>query len=100
MTLEPLDKANAVRAEKGAAPIKEGSELHRAMSWVYQRALAKGEDDRAYDIHFRTDGYTRWDFNKTPDFYYVSYSTIFTPLMVLDYHEELAPIVARLQSLS
>ncbi|WP_455116364.1 hypothetical protein [Rothia mucilaginosa] len=100
VTLEPLDKANAVRAEKGAAPIKEGSELHRAMSWVYQRALAKGEDDRAYDIHFRTDGYTRWDFNKTPDFYYVSYSTIFTPLMVLDYHEELAPIVARLQSLS
>lgn len=100
VTLEPLDKANAVRAEKGAAPIKEGSELHRAMSWVYQHALAKGEDDRAYDIHFRTDGYTRWDFNKTPDFYYVSYSTIFTPLMVLDYHEELAPIVARLQSLS
>ena len=100
VTLEPLDKANAVRAEKGAAPIKEGSELHRAMSWVYQHALAKGEDDRAYDIHFRTDGYTRWDFNKTPDFYYVSYSTIFTPLMVLDYHEELAPIVARLQSRS
>lgn len=100
VTLESLDAANAVRAEKGAAPIKEGSELHRAMSWVYQHALARGEEARAYDIHFRTDGYTRWDFNETPDFYYTSYSTIFTPLMVLDYHEELAPIVARLQSLS
>lgn len=42
VTLESLDAANAVRAEKGAAPIKEGSELHRAMSWVYQHALAKG----------------------------------------------------------
>ena len=100
VTLEPLDKANAVRAEKGAAPIKEGSELHRAMSWVYQHALAKGEDSRAYDTSFSTNGYRPWDFNETPDFYYVSYSTIFTPLMVLDYHEELAPIVARLQSLS
>lgn len=100
VTLEPLGKANAARYKKRFAPIKRGSELHRAMSWVYQHALAKGEDDRAYDIHFRTDGYTRWDFNETPDFYYVSYSTIFTPLMVLDYHEELAPIVARLQSLS
>ena len=100
VTLEPLDAANAVRAEKGAAPIKEGSELHRAMSWVYQHALAKGEDSRAYDTSFSTNGYRPWDFNETPDFYYVSYSTIFTPLMVLDYHEELAPIVARLQSLS
>ena len=100
VTLEPLDKANAVRVEKGAAPIKEGSELHRAMSWVYQHALAKGEDSRAYDTSFSTNGYRPWDFNETPDFYYVSYSTIFTPLMVLDYHEELAPIVARLQSLS
>ena len=45
VTLEPLDKANAVRVEKGAAPIKEGSELHRAMSWVYQHALA-GEGGR------------------------------------------------------
>ena len=100
VTLESLDAANAVRTEKGAAPIKEGSELHRAMSWVYQHALAKGEDSRAYDTSFSTNGYRPWDFNETPDFYYVSYSTIFTPLMVLDYHEELAPIVARLQSLS
>ena len=100
VTLESLDAANAVRAEKGAAPIKEGSELHRAMSWVYQHALAKGEDSRGYDTSFSTNGYRPWDFNETPDFYYVSYSTIFTPLMVLDYHEELAPIVARLQSLS
>ena len=100
VTLESLDAANAVRAEKGAVPIKEGSELHRAMSWVYQHALAKGEDVRAYDTRFLTDGYTPGDFNETPDFYYASYRTIFTPLMVLDYHEELAPIVARLQSLS
>ena len=100
VTLEPLDKANAVRVEKGAAPIKEGSELHRAMSWVYQHALAKAEEDRGYDNNFLTNGYRPADFNETPDFYYVSYSTIFTPLMVLDYHEELAPIVARLQSLS
>ena len=100
VTLESLDAANAVRAEKGAAPIKEGSELHRAMSWVYQHALAKVEDDRGYDNNFLTNGYRPADFNETPDFYYVSYSTIFTPLMVLDYHEELAPIVARLQSLS
>lgn len=100
VTLESLDAANAVRAEKGAAPIKEGSELHRAMSWVYQHALAKGEDVRAYDTRFLTDGYTPGDFNETPDFYYVSYRTIFIPLMILDSHEELAPIVARLQSLS
>lgn len=100
VTLESLDKANAVRAEKGAAPIKEGSELHRAMSWVYQHALVKGEDIRAYNTNFLTSGYTPWDFNEIPDFYYASYPTIFTPLMVLDYHEELAPIVARLQSLS
>ena len=100
VTLESLDAANAVRAEKGAAPIKEGSELHRAMSWVYQHALAKAEEDRGYDNNFLTNGYRPADFNETPDFYYVSYSTIFTPLMVLDYHEELAPIVARLQSRS
>lgn len=100
VTLESLDAANAVRAEKGAASIKEGSELHRAMSWVYQHALAKVEEDRGYDNNFLTNGYRPADFNETPDFYYVSYSTIFTPLMVLDYHEELAPIVARLQSLS
>ena len=100
VTLESLDAANAVRAEKGAAPIKEGSELHRAMSWVYQHALAKVEEDRGYDNNFLTNGYRPADFNETPDFYYVSYRTIFTPLMVLDYHEELAPIVARLQSLS
>ena len=100
VTLESLDAANAVRAEKGAAPIKEGSELHRAMSWVYQHALAKVEENRGYDNNFLTNGYRPADFNETPDFYYVSYSTIFTPLMVLDYHEELAPIVARLQSRS
>ena len=100
VTLESLDAANAVRAEKGAAPIKEGSELHRAMSWAYQHALAKGEDIRAYNTNFFTNGYTPGDFNETPDFYYASYPTIFTPLMVLDYHEELAPIVARLQLLS
>ena len=100
VTLESLDAANAVRAEKGAAPIKEGSELHRAMSWVYQHALAKVEENRGYDNNFLTNGYRPADFNETPDFYYVSYRTIFTPLMVLDYHEELAPIVARLQSLS
>ena len=100
VTLESLDAANAVRAEKGATPIKEGSELHRAMSWVYQHALAKVEEDRGYDNNFLTNGYRPADFNETPDFYYVSYSTIFTPLMVLDYHEELAPIVARLRSLS
>ena len=98
--LESLDAANAVRAEKGVAPIKEGSELHRAMSWVYQHALAKVEENRGYDNNFLTNGYRPADFNETPDFYYVSYRTIFTPLMVLDYHEELAPIVARLQSLS
>ena len=100
VTLEPLDKANAVLSEKVVAPIKEVSELHRAMSWVYQHALAKVEEDRGYDNNFLTNGYRPADFNETPDFYYVSYSTIFTPLMVLDYHEELAPIVARLQSLS
>ena len=98
VTLEPLGKANAARYKKRFAPIKRGSELHRAMSWVYQHALAKGEDVRAYDTRFLTDGYTPGDFNETPDFYYASYRTIFTPLMVLDYHEELAPIVARLQS--
>ena len=100
VTLEPLGKANAARYKKRFAPIKRGSELHRAMSWAYQHALAKGGDIRAYDTNFFTNGYTPWDFNKTPDFYYASYRTIFTPLMVLDYHEELAPIVARLQSLS
>ena len=100
VTLEPLGKANAARYKKRFAPIKRGSELHRAMSWVYQHALAKGEDIRAYNTNFLTNGYTPWDFNETPDFYYASYRTIFTPLMVLDYHEELAPIVARLQSLS
>ena len=68
VTLESLDAANAVRAEKGTAPIKEGSELHRAMSWVYQHALAKGEDSRAYDTSFSTNGYRPWDFNETPDF--------------------------------
>jgi len=101
VTLESLDAANAVRAEKGAAPIKEGSELHRAMSWVYQHALRRPDDN--LDSVWLSVSYTEyntWEINKIPDFYYASYRTIFTPLMVLDYHEELAPIVARLQSLS
>ena len=101
VTLESLDAANAVRAEKGAAPIKEGSELHRAMSWVYQHALRRPDDN--LDSVWLSVSYTEyntWEINKIPDFYYASYRTIFTPLMVLDYHEELAPIVTRLQSLS
>ena len=36
VTLEPLGKANAARYKKRFAPIKRGSELHRAMSWAYQ----------------------------------------------------------------
>ena len=99
VTLESLDAANAVRTEKGAAPIKEGSELHRAMSWVYQHALRRPDDN--LDSVWLSVSYTEyntWEINKIPDFYYASYRTIFTPLMVLDYHEELAPIVARLQS--
>ena len=101
VTLEPLGKANAVRAEKGAAPIKEGSELHRAMSWVYQHALRRPDDN--LDSVWLSVSYTEyntWEINKIPDFYYASYPTIFTPLAILDYHEELTPIVARLQSLS
>lgn len=101
MTLESLDAANAVRAEKGAAPIKEGSELHRAMSWVYQHALRRPDDN--LDSVWLSVSYTEyntWEINKIPDFYYASYPTIFTPLAILDYHEELTPIVARLQSLS
>ena len=101
VTLESLDAANAVRAEKGAAPIKEGSELHRAMSWVYQHALRRPDDN--LDSVWLSVSYTEyntWEINKIPDFYYASYPTIFTPLAILDYHEELTPIVARLQSLS
>ena len=101
VTLESLDEANAVRAEKGAAPIKEGSELHRAMSWVYQHALRNfGDDLEGIWLGINNTEYKRWEINRTPDFYYASYPTIFTPLMILDYREELAPIVARLQSLS
>lgn len=101
VTLESLDAANAVRTEKGAAPIKEGSELHRAMSWVYQHALRRPDDN--LDSVWLSVSYTEyntWEINKIPDFYYASYPTIFTPLAILDYHEELTPIVARLQSLS
>ena len=101
VTLESLDAANAVRAEKGAAPIKEGSELHRAMSWVYQHALRRPDDN--LDSVWLSVSYTEyntWEINKIPDFYYASYPTIFTPLAILDYHEELTPIVARLQSRS
>ena len=101
VALESLDAANAVRAEKGAAPIKEGSELHRAMSWVYQHALRRPDDN--LDSVWLSVSYTEyntWEINKIPDFYYASYPTIFTPLAILDYHEELTPIVARLQSLS
>ena len=101
VTLESLDAANAVRAEKGAAPIKEGSELHRAMSWVYQHALRRPDDNLdSVWLSVSYTEYTTWGINKIPDFYYASYPTIFTPLAILDYHEELAPIVARLQSLS
>ena len=96
VTLESLDAANAVRAEKGAAPIKEGSELHRAMSWIKQHALKGEQEDGLYISHeFRVE-----NFYDTPDYYYIPYWSIFDPLMVLDNHEELAPIVARLQSLS
>lgn len=101
VTLESLDAANAVRAEKGAAPIKEGSELHRAMSWVYQHAMAKREDyDLPMNFNYPSADYVTWDAYRVPDFYFASHRTIFIPLMILDSHEELAPIVARLQSLS
>ena len=101
VALESLDAANAVRAEKGAAPIKEGSELHRAMSWVYQHALRRPDDNLdSVLLSVSYTEYNTWEINKIPDFYYASYPTIFTPLAILDYHEELTPIVARLQSLS
>ena len=101
VTLEPMDGANAVRAEKGAAPINRGSELHRAMSWVYQHALAKPDDySRVINFNYPSTEYTTWNAYNVPDFYFASYRTIFTPLMILDYREELAPIVARLKSLS
>ena len=101
VTLESLDEANAVRAEKGAAPIKEGSELHRAMSWAYQHAMAKREDyDLPMNFNYPSADYVTWDAYRVPDFYFASHRTIFIPLMILDSHEELAPIVARLQSLS
>ena len=101
VTLESLDAANAVRAEKGVAPIKEGSELHRAMSWVYQHAMAKREDyDLPMNFNYPSADYVTWDAYRVPDFYFASHRTIFIPLMILDSHEELAPIVARLQSLS
>ena len=101
VTLEPLGKANAARYKKRFAPIKRGSELHRAMSWAYQHAMAKREDyDLPMNFNYPSADYVTWDAYRVPDYYFASHRTIFTPLMVLDYHEELAPIVARLQSLS
>ena len=101
VTLESLDAANAVRAEKGATPIKEGSELHRAMSWAYQHAMAKREDyDLPMNFNYPRADYVTWDAYRVPDYYFASHRTIFIPLMILDSHEELAPIAARLQSLS
>ena len=101
VTLEPLDKANAARYKKRFAPIKRGSELHRAMSWAYQHAMAKREDyDLPMNFNYPSADYVTWDAYRVPDFYFASHRTIFIPLMILDSHEELAPIVARLQSLS
>ena len=101
VTLEPLGKANAARYKKRFAPIKRGSELHRAMSWAYQHAMAKREDyDLPMNFNYPSADYVTWDAYRVPDFYFASHRTIFIPLMILDSHEELAPIVARLQSLS
>ena len=101
VTLESLDAANAVRTEKGAAPIKEGSEVASSNELGLSDALRRPDDN--LDSVWLSVSYTEyntWEINKIPDFYYASYPTIFTPLAILDYHEELAPIVARLQSLS
>ena len=101
VTLEPLGKANAARYKKRFAPIKRGSELHRAMSWAYQHAMAKREDyDLPMNFNYPSADYVTWDAYRVPDYYFASHRTIFIPLMILDSHEELAPIVARLQSLS
>lgn len=101
VTLEPLGKANAARYKMRFAPIKRGSELHRAMSWAYQHAMAKREDyDLPMNFNYPSADYVTWDAYRVPDFYFASHRTIFIPLMILDSHEELAPIVARLQSLS
>ena len=101
VTLEPLGKANAARYKKRFAPIKRGSELHRAMSWAYQHAIAKREDyDLPMNFNYPSADYVTWDAYRVPDFYFASHRTIFIPLMILDSHEELAPIAARLQSLS
>jgi len=101
VTLEPLGKANAARYKKRFAPIKRGSELHRAMSWAYPHAMAKREDyDLPMNFNYPSADYVTWDAYRVPDFYFASHRTIFIPLMILDSHEELAPIVARLQSLS
>ena len=101
VTLEPLGKANTARYRKRFAPIKRGSELHRAMSWAYQHAMAKREDyDLPMNFNYPSADYVTWDAYRVPDFYFASHRTIFIPLMILDSHEELAPIVARLQSLS
>ena len=101
VTLEPLGKANAARYKKRFAPIKRGSELHRAMSWAYQHAMAKREDyDLPMNFNYPRADYVTWDAYRVPDYYFASHRTIFIPLMILDSHEELAPIVARLRSLS
>ena len=101
VTLEPLGKANAARYKKRFAPIKRGSELHRAMSWAYQHAMAKREDyDLPMNFNYPSADYVTWDAYRVPDYYFASHRTIFIPLMILDSHEELAPIVARLQSRS
>ena len=101
VTLESLGKANAARYKKRFVPIKRGSELHRAMSWAYQHAMAKREDyDLPMNFNYPSADYVTWDAYRVPDFYFASHRTIFIPLMILDSHEELAPIVARLQSLS
>lgn len=101
VTLEPLGKANAARYKMRFAPIKRGSELHRAMSWAYQHAMAKREDyDLPMNFNYPSADYVTWDAYRVPDFYFASHRTIFIPLMILDSHEELAPIVARLQSRS
>lgn len=101
VTLESLDAANAARYKKRFVPIKRGSELHRAMSWAYQHAMAKREDyDLTMNFNYPSADYVTWDAYRVPDFYFASHRTIFIPLMILDSHEELAPIVARLQSLS
>jgi len=63
--------------------------------------MAKREDyDLPMNFNYPSADYVTWDAYRVPDFYFASHRTIFIPLMILDSHEELAPIVARLQSLS